>query len=1012
MLYQNHSQSFDVEDLYSQEKTLILSLVALLVTTDDAYEDMKLGVTNVLLKKLNIKFVDANLSNKEKEYLAKTIIFALSQNDDPHLRQNITQLIANLLLPLQSKKSTDVSRGSQSKSGNGSKGDVTIDKTSEVLSEMLKFSNLDDQSADNSQILLGIDTRNESTNSNERRSREQKRSLLQLLFQQMACEMHATDERKAEIVLDSLEQILNIAKSSNNSYLIVENIQEQDFLLEYLLESLTFLISNRTSKNLVQLAMQVTTYLIKQASLKSSISCLLSNLLEVLFKIVPSENEEIILSGVLCITEIFTKEPYLVIKAYESGFDFQLFFNAVKSADPEMALAGIEFWQKFIMIDTVIYKQDFKKQLFEQLLPMMLDQCKLKNEDYEKFMRDKRQANVLERKRQITRKTIRSKAAQTIEIISEKFQKEVFTSLKSQLESYINSKSNWVDKEAAILVLGVISGFKTEFKQIEAQLLKLVPLLIEELSGTNAQVKATTCWTLSTHSFTEWLTTQENQLFFHYVDRLLLLLSDEEKSVQKSALSNFQQLLQTPNVKNKLAPRLNLFIDAFTKAFGNADHYTMMSLNDAIYHSCLCFGDKASDLAYQVMPYLVQSFQITSDEQSNSIYSLIDCLIQVTSVLQGRVSQWAGELIERSHLIIITILKNKTQLIGDHQQQNLNISFTALKDQDNEIAVIQKIIELVQNVLKRYGETEKSVTGSNQQHQFQSQHQSQYASSLMGFPPINSSIAQKNADMQLLVQDTKVIDFFITCFKSNYLIVVQDALANFIEILPKMPDHVVAKRLDELVFLLQDKLKVAMIQQELEQEEDFNRVLVCNNSCWALGELTQNHKETMKRYSTSIIQTLSDILNQDLLTQLSLKNEEILKHFSKTISITLGRLGLLNPEEASQYLPSIIKPWCVALRYMNASDEKVQAFKGLCGMIPFNPIGIAESFPYFCEALVEFNNPPQDLENIFQNLIITYKHCLGEQEWTTYIQSFPPQLRQELSYRFRLIPAGDSHNQQ
>lgn len=44
----------------------------------------------------------------------------------------------------------------------------------------------------------------------------------------------------------------------------------------------------------------------------------------------------------------------------------------------------------------------------------------MKNEDYEKFKRDKRQAEVLERKKQITRKTIRSKAAQTIEIISGK----------------------------------------------------------------------------------------------------------------------------------------------------------------------------------------------------------------------------------------------------------------------------------------------------------------------------------------------------------------------------------------------------------------------------------------------------------------------------------------------------------------------------------------------------------------------------------------------------------------
>lgn len=57
--------------------------------------------------------------------------------------------------------------------------------------------------------------------------------------------------------------------------------------------------------------------------------------------------------------EIFAKEPYLVIKAYESGFDFGFIVDAVRNADPEIALAGIDFWDNFIMIDTVIYKEDF-----------------------------------------------------------------------------------------------------------------------------------------------------------------------------------------------------------------------------------------------------------------------------------------------------------------------------------------------------------------------------------------------------------------------------------------------------------------------------------------------------------------------------------------------------------------------------------------------------------------------------------------------------------------------------
>lgn len=62
---------------------------------------------------------------------------------------------------------------------------------------------------------------------------------------------------------------------------------------------------------------------------------------------------------------IFQRDPFLVIKAYESGIDFQIFIESVKDADPEIALAGIEFWDNFIMLDSVVYQVDFKKKLFE-----------------------------------------------------------------------------------------------------------------------------------------------------------------------------------------------------------------------------------------------------------------------------------------------------------------------------------------------------------------------------------------------------------------------------------------------------------------------------------------------------------------------------------------------------------------------------------------------------------------------------------------------------------------------
>lgn len=53
-------------------------------------------------------------------------------------------------------------------------------------------------------------------------------------------------------------------------------------------------------------------------------------------------------------------------------------------------------------------------------------------------------------------------------------------------------------REAAILVLGIISGFEKEFKSIEPQLKYLIPFLLECLHNDNDQIKATTCWTLST----------------------------------------------------------------------------------------------------------------------------------------------------------------------------------------------------------------------------------------------------------------------------------------------------------------------------------------------------------------------------------------------------------------------------------------------------------------------------------------------------------------------------------
>jgi hypothetical protein len=103
-------------------------------------------------------------------------------------------------------------------------------------------------------------------------------------------------------------------------------------------------------------------------------------------------------------------------------------------------------------------------------MPLLLKQCRVKTEDVDKFRRDQLYAEVLEKKLITQRSTIRSKAAKTIEMLTEKYQKEVFFAMRSMLEKLLNSKQNmedissseihWSNREAAILVIGVIGGYR------------------------------------------------------------------------------------------------------------------------------------------------------------------------------------------------------------------------------------------------------------------------------------------------------------------------------------------------------------------------------------------------------------------------------------------------------------------------------------------------------------------------------------------------------------------------
>jgi hypothetical protein len=99
------------------------------------------------------------------------------------------------------------------------------------------------------------------------------------IFRSLICEMKNIDEAQAERALTLSKLIFNPKKSSGASTSIIRSLQQVDFLLEYLLMTLLFLLQNRQSDKLIRTSLQVLASLTSQMALNSMITSFLANLL-------------------------------------------------------------------------------------------------------------------------------------------------------------------------------------------------------------------------------------------------------------------------------------------------------------------------------------------------------------------------------------------------------------------------------------------------------------------------------------------------------------------------------------------------------------------------------------------------------------------------------------------------------------------------------------------------------------------------------------------------------------
>ena len=132
-------------------------------------------------------------------------------------------------------------------------------------------------------------------------------------------------------------------------------------------------------------------------------------------------------------------------------------------------------------------------------------------------------------------------------------------------------------------------------------------------------------------------------------------------------------------------------------------------------------------------------------------------------------------------------------------------------------------------------------------------------------------------------------------------------------------------------------------------------ISVCNNATWAIGELSIQLGAAMKGYLPQLLEQLIENLNQPSTPKTLLENT----------AITIGRLGLVCPNELALYLPQFIRLWCMSLRNIRDNEEKDSAFRGVCAMISINPQGVVPDFVFFCDAVASWSEPKDDLKEMF-----------------------------------------------
>ncbi|KAI3384945.1 hypothetical protein SNEBB_005121 [Seison nebaliae] len=503
---------------------------------------------------------------------------------------------------------------------------------------------------------------------------------------------------------------------------------------------------------------------------------------------------------------------------------------------------------------------------------------------------------------------LRKCSATVLDSLSNIFQDNFLQFILPKLNDMLHH-SNWIEREAGILILGAIAyGCVGSISQ---HLPNIIPHLIMCLDDDQPLIRSISCWTLS--RYLEWIKCEDSSSYFYpMLDGIERRMLDNSKKVQEGACSTLADMEESAIIL--IMPRLDGLINLICQAFNIYQKKNIIRLYDVIASLIdsarpLLRQDIFTDLITpNLMEYMMKNWA-ELDNNYLAIFPIYQCMSTIAISMSGDFRPYVN-----------TVLTTAVKLTEKTFKE-----YFIYKNNENKVTdpTLSKLIQIPEM---------------------------NYIS--ISFDLFNALTNALQLEMSESFEKIQIIQIIRTALNldlgSNHINILQSSLALIGEIIDKLPNLMV-NDIQSFLPLILLHIKSSSIN-------------LINNSIWCLGKAVLRYDIDVSTY----IDDIEPVIMRHLL------NEKNIRLIQENVAITFGIITHRNNLPFSNYFEKIFPFWCHTLSTLDDNENKDVAFRGMCKLISFNTDAARPHFHQFLLAASSWINIKDDLAKQFVEILQYY----------------------------------------